>query len=131
MTEYLMGRDSDDGHPSIQEEGGRPDQSASGSVSKGSEGDQKSTPETLSGLLTHLVDSTSEMSNVKMEDLFASLDSRSHGPMLLLPAIIAISPIGMIPWGQYCHWNTIDFNRCTDVIFFWTATLDSSTPGAI
>lgn len=57
----------------------------------------KHSPDSLSGLLDHFVDSTEGQDQVKIVDLLESLDSRSHGPMLLLPAIISISPIGMIP----------------------------------
>ena len=59
--------------------------------------DSKSDPKNLSELLTHFVDATKEQDDVKIGDLLDSLSSRSHGPMLLFPAIIAISPIGMIP----------------------------------
>ena len=54
-------------------------------------------PERLSGLLNHFVESTDGKQNVAFADLIDSLDSRATGPMLLLPAVIAISPIGMIP----------------------------------
>ncbi|QEG24659.1 exopolysaccharide biosynthesis protein [Mariniblastus fucicola] len=56
-----------------------------------------SAPDSLSGLLTHFVDTTEGQDKVKIVHLLDSLDSRSHGPMLLFPAIIAISPIGMVP----------------------------------
>lgn len=54
-------------------------------------------PESLSALLDHFVETTSGQDKVKIVDLLESLDSRSHGPMLLMPAILAISPIGMLP----------------------------------
>lgn len=54
-------------------------------------------PHNLSELLDHFVDSTKSQETVKVDDLLNSLNSRSHGPMLLFPAILAISPIGMIP----------------------------------
>ncbi len=57
----------------------------------------KAAPTSLSGLLDHLVDSTNGQGKVAVSDLLNSLSSRSHGPMLLFPAIISISPIGMIP----------------------------------
>ncbi len=59
--------------------------------------DQKTQPNSLSELLDHFVDSTEEQEKVKVDDLLQSLSSRSHGPMLLFPAILAISPLGMIP----------------------------------
>ena len=55
-------------------------------------------PDRLSGLLDHFVETTAGHDNVTIGDLLDSLDSRSHGPMLLFPAIIAISPIGMLPF---------------------------------
>ena len=76
-----------------QQTGSSPNQSDSEQADEASQND----PSSLSGLLKHVVESTSDKSGVRMEDLFDSLDSRGHGPMLLLPAIIAISPIGMIP----------------------------------
>ena len=54
-------------------------------------------PNNLSELLDHFVETTEGQSEVKVDDLLNSLSSRSHGPMLLFPAILAISPIGMIP----------------------------------
>lgn len=54
-------------------------------------------PKTLTGLLEHFVDATEGQDEVKIVDLLDSLSSRSHGPMLLFPSVIAISPIGMIP----------------------------------
>ena len=57
----------------------------------------KASPDTLSDLLDHFVDATEGKDEVAISDLLNSLNSRSHGPMLLFPAIIAISPIGMIP----------------------------------
>ena len=59
--------------------------------------DQKTQPNNLSELLDHFVESTEEQEKVKVDDLLQSLSSRSHGPMLLFPAILAISPLGMIP----------------------------------
>jgi hypothetical protein len=55
------------------------------------------TPKRLSDLLDHFVEATKDQEQVSIGDLLDSLDSRSHGPMLLFPAIIAISPIGMVP----------------------------------
>lgn len=57
----------------------------------------KASPISLSDLLDHFVETTQGQDKVAISDLLDSLSSRSHGPMLLLPAIIAISPIGMIP----------------------------------
>jgi hypothetical protein len=54
-------------------------------------------PDSLSGLLNHFVETTEEEDQVTIGELLDSLDGRSHGPMLLLPAILAISPLGMIP----------------------------------
>lgn len=54
-------------------------------------------PKRLSDLLDHFVEATEGQKHVTIGDLLDSLNSRSHGPMLLFPAIIAISPIGMIP----------------------------------
>ena len=58
--------------------------------------DQKS-PNSLGELLHHFVRTTRGEEKVSLKDLLDSLDSRSHGPMLLLPAFISISPIGAIP----------------------------------
>ncbi len=56
-----------------------------------------SDPQSLSELLDHFVETTAGQEQVKIGQLLDSLSSRSHGPMLLFPAIIAISPLGMIP----------------------------------
>lgn len=60
-------------------------------------GNESKAPDRLSELLDHFVESTEGQDNIEIVDLLDSLSSRAHGPMLLLPAIIAISPIGMIP----------------------------------
>jgi len=49
--------------------------------------------------------------------LLDSLSSRSHGPMLLFPAIIAISPIGMIP-GMSIVTGTLIILIATQMMFF-------------
>ena len=58
---------------------------------------QKKSPKRLSDLLDHFVEATDGQEKVTVGDLMDSLSSRSHGPMLLFPAILAVSPIGMIP----------------------------------
>lgn len=54
-------------------------------------------PRSLQGILDHFVETTEGQDQVSIGELLDSLSSRSHGPMLLIPAIIAISPLGMIP----------------------------------
>jgi hypothetical protein len=54
-------------------------------------------PRSLSQLLDHFVETTEGQKKVAVADLLDSLDSRSYGPMLMVPALIAISPVGMIP----------------------------------
>ena len=78
---------------------------------------EQQTPESLSGLLDHFVDSTEGQEEVKIVDLLESLSSRSHGPMLLFPAIIAISPIGMIP-GMSIVTGTLIILIATQMMFF-------------
>jgi hypothetical protein len=75
------------------------------------------TPDSLSELLDHFVDSTDGQDSVKIADLLDSLSSRSHGPMLLLPAIIAISPIGMIP-GMSIATGTLIILIATQMMIF-------------
>ncbi len=87
----------------------------------GSKDDSRSTsktsPETLSDLLDHFVEATEGQDKVAISDLLDSLSSRSHGPMLLLPAIIAISPIGMIP-GMSIVTGTLIILIATQMMFF-------------
>ncbi len=78
---------------------------------------EQQAPDSLSGLLDHFVDSTEGQDNVKIVDLLDSLSSRSHGPMLLLPAIISISPIGMIP-GMSIVTGTLIILIATQMMFF-------------
>jgi hypothetical protein len=75
------------------------------------------TPDSLSGLLDHFVNATEGQENVKIIDLLDSLSSRSHGPMLLFPAVIAISPIGMIP-GMSIVTGTLIVLIATQMMFF-------------
>lgn len=79
--------------------------------------DSKVNPKSLSELLTHFVEVTEGQDEVKIVDLLDSLSSRSHGPMLLFPAIIAISPIGMIP-GMSVITGTLIILIATQMMFF-------------
>lgn len=51
----------------------------------------------LSELLDHFLKTTEGQDQVAIADLLNPLSGRSYGPLLMFPAIIAISPIGMIP----------------------------------
>lgn len=53
-------------------------------------------PENLSDVLDQLVDNT-EGENASLGDVIDALDSRSFGPVLLVPAVLAVSPLGAIP----------------------------------
>ena len=74
-------------------------------------------PQSLSELLDHFVNATEGKSDVKIDDLMQSLDSRSHGPMLLFPAVLSISPIGMIP-GMSIVTGTLIILIGTQMLFF-------------
>lgn len=50
----------------------------------------------LSQILSNLVDDT-KGEKVSLGELFDTLDQRSYGPLLLLPALIAVAPTGAIP----------------------------------
>ena len=52
--------------------------------------------ESLTGLLDQLIGQT-DGDQVTLGDLLDAFDSRSYGPLLLVPAFIAASPIGGIP----------------------------------
>jgi hypothetical protein len=65
--------------------------------SKTEKSNDESSPNSLGQLLQHFVRSTRGKEKVSLESLLDTLDSRSHGPMLLVPALISISPIGAIP----------------------------------
>lgn len=55
-----------------------------------------SSPEGLVDILEQMKENT-EGDEVSLEDTLDSLNSRSFGPLLLVPAIMAVSPIGAIP----------------------------------
>lgn len=78
---------------------------------------KKETPKRLSDLLDHFVETTEGQDQVSIGDLLDSLSSRSHGPMLLFPAIIAVSPIGMIP-GMSVVTGTLILLIATQMMFF-------------
>ena len=82
-----------------------------------SDSSEKASPERLSDLLDHFVDATQGQDKVAISDLLDSLSSRSHGPMLLFPAILAISPIGMIP-GMSFVTGTLVILIATQMMFF-------------
>ncbi len=52
--------------------------------------------DTLTGVLSEISSST-EGSKVTFADILQALDQRSYGPILLLPALIAVAPTGAIP----------------------------------
>ncbi|UUO07137.1 exopolysaccharide biosynthesis protein [Blastopirellula sp. J2-11] len=53
-------------------------------------------PENLSDVLDQLVDNTTG-ENASFGDVMDALNSRSFGPVLLVPAVLAVSPLGAIP----------------------------------
>ncbi len=50
----------------------------------------------MSDVLDHFVENT-EGDKVSLGDLLRALDTRSFGPLLLVPALIALSPVGAVP----------------------------------
>lgn len=52
--------------------------------------------ETLTGVLSQMCSST-DGSKISFADILETLDQRSYGPILLLPALIAVAPTGAIP----------------------------------
>ncbi|GAA4433098.1 exopolysaccharide biosynthesis protein [Bremerella cremea] len=53
-------------------------------------------PESLTEVLQQMKENT-EGDQISLGDVLDALDSRSFGPLLLVPAILAVSPIGAIP----------------------------------
>lgn len=51
----------------------------------------------VTDLLDAILDDTEGESEVSMSTLLGTLDNRSYGPLLLLPGILAVSPVGAIP----------------------------------
>ncbi len=74
-------------------------------------------PSSLSELLNHFVETTRGQDKVQIADLLDSLNTRSHGPMLLFPSVIAISPLGMIP-GMSIVTGTLVILIAAQMIFF-------------
>ncbi len=56
----------------------------------------QSSPEGLVDILNQMKENT-DGDEVSLEDTLDALNSRSFGPLLLVPAIMAVSPIGAIP----------------------------------
>ncbi len=50
----------------------------------------------LTGVLDTLVENT-DGTDITLGDIMKTMNSRSYGPLLLVPALIALSPIGAIP----------------------------------
>ena len=55
------------------------------------------TPKTVCGILDRLTDIGDRNDRATIGDIVESFGSRSYGPMLLVPALIGISPVGGIP----------------------------------
>lgn len=68
---------------------------ARGAPESDTDGDTQGTG-SLSQILSNLVDDT-KGEKVTLGELFDTLDQRSYGPLLLLPALIAVAPTGAIP----------------------------------
>lgn len=51
----------------------------------------------INHLLDQVVEKTEGQDEVSMGRIMGALDNRSYGPLLLLPGLIAVSPIGAIP----------------------------------
>ena len=72
---------------------GAPESDADGDTQGQGKGKGKGS---LSQILSNLVDDT-KGEKVSLGELFDTLDQRSYGPLLLLPALIAVAPTGAIP----------------------------------
>ena len=55
------------------------------------------TPKNVCGIIDRLTEVGDEQDKVSIGDIVESFGSRSYGPMLLVPALIGISPVGGIP----------------------------------
>ena len=68
-------------------------------VDEGSAADlgDKDPPDSISELLDYILETSVGKEKLTTGEVLKSLKGRSHGPMLLLPALLAISPVGMIP----------------------------------
>ncbi|MGF1510290.1 MAG: exopolysaccharide biosynthesis protein [Myxococcota bacterium] len=53
--------------------------------------------ESLSGLLDRMIADSGEKEESAIEELLAPFAERAYGPLLLLPALLAVSPVGAIP----------------------------------
>jgi hypothetical protein len=51
----------------------------------------------VSGMLERVVEQSKGQGCISIQDIMGVLDRRSYGPLLLLPGILAVSPIGAIP----------------------------------
>ncbi|MEX1041562.1 MAG: exopolysaccharide biosynthesis protein [Pirellulaceae bacterium] len=69
----------------------------------------------LSAVLEKLVEET-DGKDVTIGDLLETFDGRAYGPLLLIPALFAVSPIGMIP-GMSVVTGSIIFLIAAEMIF--------------
>jgi hypothetical protein len=60
-------------------------------------GEGSDSTQAVSGLLDGLETQTRGREQVCVRDVFQVMDRRSYGPLLLLPGVLAVSPIGAIP----------------------------------
>lgn len=74
-----------------------------------------SEPKSLTDVLDALVDNT-EGDTVTFDDLLATLDNRSYGPLLLIPSLIALGPTGAIP-GMSILTGTLIILIATQMLF--------------
>lgn len=58
---------------------------------------ESDSPAALRGVIEHLLDQTEGEDQVNLDDVFAAFSGRLYGPLLLVPSLVLVTPLGGIP----------------------------------
>jgi hypothetical protein len=54
-------------------------------------------PSTLCGVIDRLLDKTEDQDSVTLDDVFSAFSGRLYGPLMLIPSLALLTPLGGIP----------------------------------
>jgi len=80
--------------------------------------EQTNTRQNLSGIMEELIEKT-DGNKVSLDDVLSAFSNRAYGPLLLVPAVLAVSPIGGIP-GMSVITGTIIFLIALQMLFSYS-----------
>lgn len=59
--------------------------------------DDADSPPSLSGVIEHLLEETADQERVSLDSVFGAFSGRLYGPLMLIPSLALLTPLGGIP----------------------------------